>query len=904
MKIEELRQALTFHYQSEGHRLLFPDGSFPYSDKDIELVCGSLVHVRNGTLQVVHLTVKEYVRSCSGPDSSRLLIEAESASSRLAVVCLSFLGSHCTQPITNFDTSEIDLHQLRNNVPFIEYAATFWMFHLTHSEAKDSLEVSKQFRKTFNSPSTFCWMETYLALQPSNLPDMSIFLDAIRNWVIKLEKNCYPAQGSSISFMTDWCEAMKQTLSEYGGTLVLRPFEIHSLSLDFAFSNGELGELYEKFGNVNQREKSSRFEIHQHLDQPSTVTEVPPNRRLQGDFTGLACGAGLFLHDSRRDVYIWSPMSFGSNDMILWVQSPSDGKRLRPVKCQVDFDAASTVYIGDVLGYDLSHDGLLLLIVLSLSERRLGYKSHLTLIWQIEEQLDFSKGLNAAPWACLRFRCASEYNEYAWVYMGCTAFRSDGGFCTPAGLINSTLNQVSPTSADILKLFDPDHDQTKALYSGNGEFLFIAKAGVAERRIIKKLALPSMEKVGEFQLDMEAVEINSNPNPLSNPQFDIWKVSPSGRYLVFSFKYAFPEGGHSILLDTISGETVEIEGYPPDITYAGLLHHFSHDEREIKILYPSFQDSTTIMLNYAGLPSNLFLKSRKVFPDLYGSDHYGTKWYVSHDHTLAIIAASSGVIERINLDDKVDRVYELRIINNNLNKIDRIYTFLSQDSHRLAHVRLRKGKGCLEVLEIANTAKKSRHLELHEPETDTEVVTMSPDLSILVTGTKLYNLALLDDQIASISRPFRIVNFSIDQYTKCVVSSSNTFIAYIQNCWISIFRLDVEGTSWVPIPALLPQYITELSVQFHPSLPLMAAIYQTQPNYLSYRHKLNVSRKDRQSSSQILPPFHVAIMDLETENIRHVDMLGDVPLPLVERLESSNVDIFYCVKELTFRQSF
>lgn len=382
MKIQELRQALIFHYQSESHRLLCPDGSFPYSDKDIELVCGFLVHVRNGTLQVVHLTVKEYLRSCSGPDSSHLLIEAESVSSQLAVVCLSFLGSHCTQPISNFDTSEIDLHQLRDNAPFAEYAATFWMFHLTHSEAKDSLEVSKQFRKPFNSSSTFCWMEIYFALQPSNLPDMSIFLDAIRNWVIKFEKYFYAAQDTSFSFMTDWCEAMEQTLSEYGGALVLRPFEIHSISLDFAFSIGELGEMYEKFGNVNQREKSSRFEIHQHLEQPSTVTEVPPNRRLLIGVTGWGFGADLFLHDSRRNIYIWSPSCLSrSKEIILSVQSASDGKRLRPVKCQVDFDAASTVYIQHVWDYNLSHDGLFLLIVLCLSKEQYPrYKSHLTLI--------------------------------------------------------------------------------------------------------------------------------------------------------------------------------------------------------------------------------------------------------------------------------------------------------------------------------------------------------------------------------------------------------------------------------------------------------------------------------------------------------------------------------------------
>lgn len=156
------------------------------------------------------------------------------------------------------------------------------------------------------------------------------------------------------------------------------------------------------------------------------------------------------------------------------------------------------------------------------------------------------------------------------------------------------------------------------------------------------------------------------------------------------------------------------------------------------------------------------------------------------------------MIERINLDDKADRVYKSRTIDNDVNEVDKIYTFLSQDGHRLAHVRFEKSKGCLKVLKIANTAKILRHLKLHEPETNAEVVVMSPDLSILMTGRKIYNLTLLNDQIAFISRSFEIVSISIDQFTECVVSSSNTFVAYIRyhnECSISTFRLDVEGTS-------------------------------------------------------------------------------------------------------------
>ena len=74
---------------------------------------------------------------------------------------------------------------------------------------------------------------------------------------------------------------MEQVLQEYGQVLVLRPFEIHYFNIDFAFSKGKLAELYGQFGNVDAREKSSRFEIFDHRRRPAR--EVPPHRRLQCD---------------------------------------------------------------------------------------------------------------------------------------------------------------------------------------------------------------------------------------------------------------------------------------------------------------------------------------------------------------------------------------------------------------------------------------------------------------------------------------------------------------------------------------------------------------------------------------------------------------------------------------------
>ena len=56
-----------------------------------ELIGGSLLAVRKGTLQVIHLTVKEFLRATDGPRNSphaELLVDPRQASMTLTHVCL------------------------------------------------------------------------------------------------------------------------------------------------------------------------------------------------------------------------------------------------------------------------------------------------------------------------------------------------------------------------------------------------------------------------------------------------------------------------------------------------------------------------------------------------------------------------------------------------------------------------------------------------------------------------------------------------------------------------------------------------------------------------------------------------------------------------------------------------
>ena len=80
MKIDEIKHALVLHYETEGHSLLYTDGCFPYSDRDIGLVCGSLVSDENDTLRIIHSTTKQYLTSNPSNANSALQVEFGSVS--------------------------------------------------------------------------------------------------------------------------------------------------------------------------------------------------------------------------------------------------------------------------------------------------------------------------------------------------------------------------------------------------------------------------------------------------------------------------------------------------------------------------------------------------------------------------------------------------------------------------------------------------------------------------------------------------------------------------------------------------------------------------------------------------------------------------------------------------------
>lgn len=512
---------MEYHYRSEGHSLLSTDGSFPYSDKDIELVCGSLVTVRNGTLQVVHLTVKQYIQSPSDPTILRLLAETKGASSQLTLACLSPPEHKCSEPIAKLfparpigaKKNKLDLSLLRSENPFLEYACFSWLVHLTDCTRIDALKVARSVHRTFDSPSTFGWIESCMALQPGVVPHLLIGLEEVRDWIHDLQVDCILAEESSFAFASNWCTTIEQVLEEYSSVLKKETTAIYYLDLALPFAAHGLTDTYENNGGLFRREICLRFPTDGFVFIHLTQKEVPPRRQLQKLSGTSEVSLGLFVYEPNRDIFTWSYWSFQNGQQVLFAQSASSGRRLPPMN---DTEMGSDHYVHSIIrSYAMSEDGGHLGIVYRNYAKSEGLQIS---IWEIERTLDFTKRMQASSWARIIHKSTIDMPVARLLSEPYIAFDRDGVCYTPNGLVHTALGADSFSPQDVLqrllaKSAGVSLEDECAFYSGNGKFLFVSSGTT-----ITKYTLPGLEHLYQVSL-MELSKYMPQP-------------SPSGRYLI------------------------------------------------------------------------------------------------------------------------------------------------------------------------------------------------------------------------------------------------------------------------------------------------------------------------------------------------------------------------------------
>ena len=837
LKIDELKQALSLHHEIEGDQLLFE-----YAEKDIELICGSLVTVRQGTLQVIHLTVKEFLTSTHRPRHSTysdLLIDPAKANLALTLACLKCIQSHCNESFVSLDPKiarldrKLDVEAVverQRQAPLAEYASFTWMVHLTECDGSQMIGVSKAFQKTFDSPSTFHWVEACMAFNPDSVLHLIAGLEEVNEYISGLGPDQWQESEASCVFIADWCHALRNTFEEYGTILSRRPWEVHLLDLQSSFSVNK--QFYEKFSVTSRRDTTLR--ITGYKSPRSCRPEPQAHSRLQDLQGGLWFESIIFfIHDERRALYFWGERLTDLSSVRLFVQNATTGQRLAPA---VNLDGGARRE-GSLYSYGLSPSGEFIVVVYSImTMNAISKEEYLTLIWQVNEGMRFKKRMRSESWARIVFshQCGSALEDSI---MNVT-FPDRDHCLTPSGKIHLASGSRRPLLDPLPNRHDTNERRTRGIfYCQNGKYCFISEKAYDGVSWIRRAV--------RVELCTEMSERLCSWKESSRHLVD---VSPSGRFLVLSIDQVGRGKGEAFLClyDVDTSETIQLP-FVERLDYLVAKYQFAKDEMEL-IVFISCRIrgvSTMNVLVWGDLQTDPVLRT-------YGKlnlDHEisPSHIHVNSDASSALLVLEKRIIQRVEFGTRVefpgapDVDYDY----------PRILTQASRDGVRTALLEYGKEKARLQVTELSSEKGLIHRLDLQlSPcdEPDSRVVRFSPNLNLLVVDAQIFPIAegLHGLSSTSFTTPglsellmrhrARLQRFHYCQL-HCLISPCNSYIMFISPGdpdareanppTLYAFRLDLASRSSARLDLQLPKDLGFISADLHPSQPLMLLTYST-----------------------------------------------------------------------------
>lgn len=846
--IHEIKHALTLHYDMDGDTLLTDDRSFPYSEKDVELICGSLVTIRKGTLQVIHLTVKEFLRSpqeTSGPTSPSLLVKPERGSLQLTLVCLRCIAGYA-EPLVDLASKvpQIDwvidsgaLERSQARAPLLGYAMFSWLVHLIDCELDDLLKITPTFQKTFSSPATFSWVETCIASQPNSLLRLGVGIGEVRDWLNDSSQGFQLQQDeSSGKFLASWCIAMSRIFEEYGAVLVRRPWQIYLIDLYDIFGvDPNLRKLWQKYGETPVRETGLQLDGY----RPSRSHQEKPKPHLQLQksiqFGHSGYGLGFLVHNEAQNLYIWGENLIDRESHCIYVQHDKTGQRLPPAE-DLSLNRGPT---WELVGVNLSPNGGYLVLFYS---QKIGFPGDrgLTVAWRIKKDISFKRRMNCEPWARVIFSATSEFR----LFYRAIKFKDEHCCFTPIG----TLDLLTATRRAL-----PD-SVTKWLgrcsglfYSYSGQYLLAS--GVydpSENKYIpaKRIDLSEPSNFVDFSWEDE--------------RRDMADMSPSGRYLVLSGRRLVLGTSHSAekilyLYDTNSSETVNLP-LPEPLDYVEGKFHFSRDETRL-IIFLSCRFTLAVMIWDCLVTTPKLTSYAKLDTDGLIMPHW---IYVHEAATSAVIVTRTRYIQQVELGDKIGFLDA----SNSIDPYPHRLSTISRDCSHWALVSYGQKGGKVQIMDLTSPNTPARLFGLDWSQSDIPEpidegtgfpIGISPDLSILIVYAEVFdltcttngkgpfeNLTLTPFTMESVPallrhyrRPTRYSNLD------CRISPCNTYVIYVErgDQWgdssrdpshssaIFLFRIDIQRRTSAQLELMLPEGLVSSYARFHPSLPLMAISY-------------------------------------------------------------------------------
>ena len=847
-----------------------------------------MVTIRQGTLQVIHLTVKEFLTAKHGPKSSTytdLLIDPAKASLHLTLACLECIKANCNKSIVRLDpgTARLDIEldveaviQRRFQAPLVEYASLTWMMHLTECDGAQMISLAKAFEKTFNSPSTFYWVEACMAFQPDSVLHLLAGLEEVVDHVSSLGLDLWPESEASCVFFTGWCYALRNVFEEHGLILSHRPWEVYFLDLQSSFS--QIGQLYKQFGDTSRRDTTLR--IAGYKSPRLCPPRAEAHTQLQQDMQGPSYEKSFFfVHDERRGLYLWGETFIDLSNVRLFVQNATTGQRLPPA---VNFHGEKGRQ-GLVSSYGLSPSGDYVVVVYSTMAKNSSSRDglYLTMIWQISDELTFKRRMRSEPWAKIIF--IHQYKTSLFLDTNMLVVFTDSGHClTPSGEIHLASGSRRPLLDRLSNRSVPDESTILgSFYSQNGKYLFMSEMTAS--------GVNSMYRATRLALFTETAGLLCSWGESSR---SLDGVSPSGRYLVLSSdRRQTVRGDEFLYLYDVDTNGIIRLPFVERMNYGVAKYQFAKDELELIAFIPGvFVDPFMMtVLVWSDLQSDPSLKSYGRFKAEYIT--WPSQIHVNKNDSSALMVSENRLVQRVEFRTQV-RFPDTPDLDDDC---PHTVSQISKDGDLWAQLRYGQNKAQLHMTGVSYPKGPVRKLDLelsHYDEPQIRTAAFSPDLSLLVIDAQVFSITKGVDSLTTASLtiqglPELLVRYRTNinprypDLLRCLISPCKTCIIFIDRfargralATFYAFRIDVLLRSSVRLDLHLPKDLTYISANFHPSSHLMLLSYSS------------FSRYDDVQVLEEVSNLHIFIVELEDLEMKPLSLpKGDLFLKRLKWFE-------------------
>ncbi len=830
LTIDELREALVCQYQAQGLTLL-SDGDFPYTDRDIEDMCGSLISVRHRQIQTVHQSTKEYL---VGLGETRqvsqgivILPTSVDTSQQLASICLKYQERLCTSSLAKLQIAPFDHHPdgfdvrlFREKNKLLEYSFCFWIHHVLNCPLSHRESLIAIMLKHFSNSMTVSWIVVSMLLDSKGLWRLLIGVEEVEEWLIA--DNPQENMSEVARCLQHWCSGVAKLLKAYSTLLLENPWTIWRLDLNsFLGPEQRFSAPSNCFAHRTETEESLKTSTGQASSSQKSSTVPKLGHDLgHGQWSLMKARLGFFVHDPNQNIFLSGEQSTTEEGECLFVQHAETGKRLSP----------ATAGLAAVLVDERYHRGYVRTAKISARGKYLAVAYHRWLsIWAIKPNLKFSHRVRDRAWASRLISEKYRGQKRNSMTAGMIEFAGDDRLYVPRGWYDLATKEFHAFQSMLL---DQPTEAYDICYSGNCSHIFTIRQSESSGKVSRHAITPiGLADSVSFELDLDSTR-------------DM-KSSSTGKYLLLGdlnyrdwyhgYKYSKKKLFNMALM-----KMEQFPGLEEFSTFGEYSFHFSQgDETLVTFLWEpntrkGVHATMTVTVWELGFgPPKLCSEGRIntvvaahhatiINPPIITIKAQDLAWIVSCDRSIQVVRYTP---EGVSFPGYNPLGTESSVLHSQI----------SQGGYRHGTACVVDSKIHLEVMNLLPSLQEGFKLDTTFPNNEhLHPICLSPNLDLLMLGRLAWTF---DTETKELLPP---IECDIDVSTPprdwtCTISSCSEFVAfnkpiytYSQGSYTSrpgrseIFHINRRERTATRVAMSYPKDVQTVSPDFHPFLPQAA----------------------------------------------------------------------------------